>query len=670
MQQPYWVGEFYIDPSRNEIKRSTEVVSVQPKVMAVLNLLATNQGQVVGHEDIMQSVWPDVFVTPNTLQRCIAELRKAFADDSRQQLAIKTHPKVGYSLELLVNNNKPAKTRGNLAAYSGLIIVSILLLIVSDAFFELEPVGSQFKLLPLTASDQREYYPGYSPDGNLLIFHRYEGTCKNHLWAKDLKNGTEYRLTSGAGIYQEQSWLPEQDNIFYSVQENCGYDSLQSPCWTIHGLNVMQALSGPQRGKPLFNCVAERISSPVQIDKSRILFLRGEDHNTLYSFSLNTSAQRVFYQLENTHIESFAYAPQTERIALIVNSNLGYKSIILLDESGQLVDENMIKMPSDITIRQTLSVKFDSTGTSLLFSASKGLYVMELTGHVSYIDLPIHENIHKPAFHPDGSKLVFMVGNNDADVTVVNTTEDKPAYQTLARSTAYDADGLFRPNSESIVFSSSRSGTRQLWLFEQGKVRQLSHFQYDTRFSGFGWSPNGNRIAIASNDQLYLIDDSIHEHLPTPGGVLQFHHWISDSRQLLTIQTEQGPQLVQFNLQSNQIEPLYSAMPVWAKQIDTHTTLYLDSNKYLYRLTRGRVAPELISTVPLHSKRYVWNDDALWGIDEESQNVWRYRLDEPQVENVLKLRGDTWWLSDVKQESLLITTLVSTTNQIFEAAPP
>ena len=77
MQNPYWVGDYLVDPSRNQIKRFEQTHLLQPKVLAVLNLLASNAGEVVSHEQLMSEVWPNVYVTPNTLQRCIAELRKA-----------------------------------------------------------------------------------------------------------------------------------------------------------------------------------------------------------------------------------------------------------------------------------------------------------------------------------------------------------------------------------------------------------------------------------------------------------------------------------------------------------------------------------------------------------------------------------------------------------------
>ena len=99
----FYVGQFRIDMARSQIIAQDNILSMEPKVLQVLLILAENQGQVVLHETILKKVWPDVLVAPNALQRCIAQLRKAFNDDAKSQHVIATHPKVGYSLVANVN---------------------------------------------------------------------------------------------------------------------------------------------------------------------------------------------------------------------------------------------------------------------------------------------------------------------------------------------------------------------------------------------------------------------------------------------------------------------------------------------------------------------------------------------------------------------------------------
>ena len=99
MAAQYWVGGFFIDLSRNQITQNNQSQTIAPKALAVLTHLAEHQGKVVGHEELLAKVWPDTVASPNTLQRNIAQLRKALGDDGKVQVYIKTHAKQGYSLE-------------------------------------------------------------------------------------------------------------------------------------------------------------------------------------------------------------------------------------------------------------------------------------------------------------------------------------------------------------------------------------------------------------------------------------------------------------------------------------------------------------------------------------------------------------------------------------------
>ena len=94
----FWVGNFRVDVSRAQIIVKDDIVSLEPRVLKVLLTLAKTPGEVVTHETLLESVWPNVVVAPNAVQRCIGQLRKALGDDAKQQKMIATHPKVSYSL--------------------------------------------------------------------------------------------------------------------------------------------------------------------------------------------------------------------------------------------------------------------------------------------------------------------------------------------------------------------------------------------------------------------------------------------------------------------------------------------------------------------------------------------------------------------------------------------
>ena len=75
-------------------------VALRPKSFEVLRYLLGQTGRVVGKEEVIKAVWPDVTVTDESLTRCISEVRRAIRDDNQQ--IVKTIPKRGYLLDVLV----------------------------------------------------------------------------------------------------------------------------------------------------------------------------------------------------------------------------------------------------------------------------------------------------------------------------------------------------------------------------------------------------------------------------------------------------------------------------------------------------------------------------------------------------------------------------------------
>ena len=71
-------------------------IKLRPKSFAVLVYLAQNAGRLVGKDEIIRVVWPNVTVTDESLARCVSDVRQALGD--REQRIIRTMPRRGYLL--------------------------------------------------------------------------------------------------------------------------------------------------------------------------------------------------------------------------------------------------------------------------------------------------------------------------------------------------------------------------------------------------------------------------------------------------------------------------------------------------------------------------------------------------------------------------------------------
>jgi DNA-binding winged helix-turn-helix (wHTH) protein/TolB-like protein len=76
----------------------SELVRVEPRVMAVLTCLARHIGEVVTRDEFSAEVWGGRVVSDEALSRCISVLRQIFGDDSREPHFIRTVARIGYTL--------------------------------------------------------------------------------------------------------------------------------------------------------------------------------------------------------------------------------------------------------------------------------------------------------------------------------------------------------------------------------------------------------------------------------------------------------------------------------------------------------------------------------------------------------------------------------------------
>ncbi len=91
------------------LRGGTEI-KLRPKVYDVLKYLVENPGRLVGKQELIHAVWPDSFVTDDSLVQCTVELRRALGD--RDQQILKTVPRRGYILSAEVS---PLPSHGNLS---------------------------------------------------------------------------------------------------------------------------------------------------------------------------------------------------------------------------------------------------------------------------------------------------------------------------------------------------------------------------------------------------------------------------------------------------------------------------------------------------------------------------------------------------------------------------
>ena len=90
-------GRFVLDLARRELRDAEGGrITLRPNAFDILDYLGNRAGLLVGKEELLRAVWPDVIVTENSLAKCIGEIRTVLGDV--EHTVVCTEQRRGYRL--------------------------------------------------------------------------------------------------------------------------------------------------------------------------------------------------------------------------------------------------------------------------------------------------------------------------------------------------------------------------------------------------------------------------------------------------------------------------------------------------------------------------------------------------------------------------------------------
>jgi TolB-like protein/DNA-binding winged helix-turn-helix (wHTH) protein len=92
------IGAWCVNPTSGQISRDGETARVEVRTMRLLLCLAEHAGEVVSIDDLLNQVWPEVTVAPDSVYQAVASLRRLLGDDPKQPAYIETVPRLGYRM--------------------------------------------------------------------------------------------------------------------------------------------------------------------------------------------------------------------------------------------------------------------------------------------------------------------------------------------------------------------------------------------------------------------------------------------------------------------------------------------------------------------------------------------------------------------------------------------
>lgn len=229
---PFKIGNWYVEPDHGRMTAGGMSAQLEPKSMEVLVYLAQRQGQVIESEQIIEHVWHGRPMSDNPVYKCIAKLRKALGDDPDNPSYIHTFQKRGYKLIQPVDwDPPPSKSRltaHNVSRMSGAVWLALGLIAGLVITFALTRPGAQHEvsLTLLSHFPGSHSQPDFSPDGSSVVFVS-QNNGKSQLFSLALGTNRLKALTAGQERDTYPKWSPSGRHILFNRQHNIWVLSLK-----------------------------------------------------------------------------------------------------------------------------------------------------------------------------------------------------------------------------------------------------------------------------------------------------------------------------------------------------------------------------------------------------------------------------------------------------------
>ncbi len=531
---PFEIGDWLVEPALNRVRRGTESVQIEPRIMHVLTCLAGRRGQVVSRSALLSAVWGEVIVNEEALTHAVSQLRRVLGDDPKSPRFIQTIHKTGYRLIAPVTTKRPAggaegdsetaaisRTRSDTEARRhrggsrkklvtviggliGAVVVISVLTIISRSRSTSPPSPIALAEVPFTSYPGREICPTISPDGTRIAFSWDESEQDRYdLYVKQKNTETPLRLTDTEGDEYYAVWSPDGAELAYAFDSDDGTGIYTIPAIggaprkivdTPHGL---AGIDWSADGRLLAYATRPEINQPIRI------FLHTFDDGQSRALTTPMPLTRGDYRP--------VFSPDSRRLAFIRADRTNLQDIFVVPvEGGE---------PERLTHSQHYVGGLDWTrdGEALVFCSGPtragDLRLWQLTLKDRKLTwLPTGSNRPiRPSVAQTGRGLVYEAQSIDSDIYEIGVGGVRGEAVPIITSTRHDYGPQYSPGGEFISFISTRSGSPQIWVCDRDgcNPRQLTRFE-SAYIENPCWSHDDRRVAFTAapgnHSSIYVAD--------------------------------------------------------------------------------------------------------------------------------------------------------------------
>ena len=541
---PHLFGPFRLEPDANRLLRDGVVV-LTGKAVDTLAVLVRHRDRVVEKDELIRLVWPDAFVSEDSLTQSISMLRKALGDDSSQPQFIATIPRRGYrfigalddaqppapaDVQFPAATPAPGRPAPSKAAWRPLVwaavTAAVVLLVVARTMDTPRAIPSRRAVkFEQTAPAGTTLTSGgvLSADGEFLAFvARHTEDGKTHLWVRTLESAAARALPGTEGAFKP-FWSPDGDWIAFFADgrlkkvglggappqtlATVGYRP-SGGTWSSRGVILYS-----DRMSPIYSVSdsgSGEVTAVTTLEASRHEFAHYEPqmlpdgrHFLYFVESANTEHR-------GTYIGSLD-SPSSTRLLDGMNASVTYAAP---DHLILVRDQVLMAQPFDASRLRLSGTAVPLGGglssRSVTVSTAPGLLVFggdATSQHLAWFDrsgtplgaLAEWTNLHNPVMSPDERQLV---GSNEG-IWVIDL--ERGARTRIAEGTLpiWSADG------SAVVFTARRApGTADVRLrriMARGEDDRLLVRSKEMKLSG-DWSRDGQHFVYVGSDPVTRLD--------------------------------------------------------------------------------------------------------------------------------------------------------------------
>ncbi|RYV01655.1 hypothetical protein SOPP22_14915 [Shewanella sp. OPT22] len=640
--QSSWIADKKIDWVRHEVHHQGKVEPVEPKLCAVLKVLVSAQGEIVSQQELLEQVWQGTLVANNTVQRCIAQLRKLFEDSAKKQLVIKTHPKLGYSINPaclsdpeslqfpIVNKKEEANKKKSKEIRPFIYLALLFAFLVPTAIFywldgahsptshskqyfsSIEPIDIQMsKISSVTASadfSKLAYTKRTNNDRwQLVIKNRSNESLTNYLFEGELLGKISFSSPTTVLL----------SKIKYSGTHKC------SEIIEFDLINKLESV--------LLGCSLFFNHSAVVFDENHILFEQQDKLRKSQLMLWNSKTQQM-KTLVADNVSDWTFSRAQKTLAYVSSLK---NEIVELKFEG---DHQFVLKGNYTALHVINSVSYTSTQQLIAASPNSILLFNE-------DEIIEHQHLDTGAI-----SQVLSLGDDSVVVLIRSPTQQiiwkqNDKAEKVGTQSSYNHHARLKPSTEFMSFLSNKSGSSQIWLRRGDNEYRLTN--HPRVINDYIWSLSGDILFFLSDNHIWKTNlISPPEKLDLTFDVKRLLQFTSPNQMLvLNSGKEDIYQVREVNINQLSDEVVHEGDIEWAQKI-AETLLFNDQAGKVFSLdlSSNHTQPfQPYEQFRLQSEMLAIDDR--FYVQDKQFNIWRCKPNQ-QPEIYDKYSEETPFLTD------------------------